>query len=311
MRIFLWPIVALVGLLASGQSPADRKDWIQLFNGKSLDGWAPKITGYPLGENYADTFRVANGMLQASYDKYAKFEDKFGHLFYERQKFSHYIIAAEYRFIGDQVAGGPDWAIRNNGLMLHSQSPQSMGKDQDFPISVEVQLLGGLPNGKPRSTANMCSPGTQVFINGTMVKGHCLNSKSQTYAGDQWVRVEVEVRGGERIDAQGRGPDRARVREADDRRRRSEQVRPGGQSRRHAPDRGLHRDPGREPPDRVPQDRAAQPLGLHGSEVAEVQELLRAPGRRRLATIDTSAGFGSGLKAQGSSEIFERVERFA
>ncbi len=137
--------------------------------------------------------------MQASYDKYTTFDSKFGHLFYERQKFSYYIVAAEYRFIGEQVAGGPDWAIRNNGLMLHSQSPQSMWKDQDFPISVEVQLLGGLPNGKPRSTANMCSPGTQVFINGTMVKGHCLNSKSQTYAGDQWVRVEVEVRGGERL----------------------------------------------------------------------------------------------------------------
>ena len=196
------PIIALVSLIGSAQSPgdkADRRDWIQLFNGKSLDGWVPKITGYPLGENYADTFRVVNGALQASYDKYTTFDSKFGHLFYDRQKFSYYIVAAEYRFIGEQVAGGPDWAIRNNGLMLHSQSPQSMWKDQDFPISVEVQLLGGLPNGKPRSTANMCSPGTQVFINGTMVKGHCLNSKSQTYAGDQWVRVEVEVRGGERL----------------------------------------------------------------------------------------------------------------
>ncbi len=128
-----------------------------------------------------------------------KFGDRFGHLFYDRRKFSYYIVAAEYRFIGEQAPGGPEWAIRNNGLMLHSQSPQSMMKDQDFPISVEVQLLGGLPNGKPRSTANMCSPGTQVFINGSMVKGHCLNSKSQTYAGDQWVRVEVEVRGGERL----------------------------------------------------------------------------------------------------------------
>jgi len=200
MRTVMLPIVLLVSLLVPGrQSGAEREDWIQLFNGKSLDGWVPKITGYPLGENYADTFRVVNGALQASYDKYSQFDSKFGHLFYERQKFSHYRLVAEYRFVGEQVAGGPDWAIRNNGLMLHSQSPQSMGKDQDFPISVEVQLLGGLPNGKPRSTANMCSPGTQVFINGTMVKGHCLNSKSQTYPGDQWVRVEVEVHGGEHI----------------------------------------------------------------------------------------------------------------
>ena len=124
MRTLVLPVIALASLLASGQSPAERKDWIQLFNGKNLDGWTPKITGYALGENYADTFRVVNGALQASYDKYSTFDSKFGHLFYERQKFSHYIIAAEYRFVGEQVAGGPEWAIRNNGLMLHSQAPQ-------------------------------------------------------------------------------------------------------------------------------------------------------------------------------------------
>ena len=190
--------VVLGTALLAGQKPAEPRDWIQLFNGRNLDGWSPKIKGYPLGENYADTFRVVEGVLQASYDKYSRFDDKFGHLFYTR-KFSHYILAAEYRFVGAQVAGGPDWAVRNNGLMLHSQAPDTMGKDQDFPISVEMQLLGGLANGKPRSTANVCTPGTQIFINNAMVKGHCLNSKSQTYAGDVWVRVEVEVRGGERI----------------------------------------------------------------------------------------------------------------
>jgi hypothetical protein len=190
--------VALGASVLTAQAPVDRKEWVQLFNGKSLDGWTPKIKGYALGENYADTFRVVDATLQASYDKYDKFDSRFGHLFY-RQKYSHYMLAAEYRFVGDQVPGGPAWAIRNNGLMLHSQAPETMGKDQDFPISVEVQLLGGLPNGKPRSTANVCTPGTQIFINDAMVKGHCLNSKSQTYAGDVWVRVEVEVRGGERF----------------------------------------------------------------------------------------------------------------
>jgi hypothetical protein len=200
MRSVLAAAVAIVlgSLAVTGQAPSDRRDWIQLFNGKTLDGWTPKIKGYPLGENHADTFRVVDGVLQASYDKYARFDDKFGHLFY-RQKFSHYILAAEYRFVGNQVPGGPDWAIRNNGLMLHSQAPQTMGKDQDFPISVEVQLLGGLANGKPRSTANVCTPGTQIFMNDVMVKGHCRNSKSDTYPGDVWVRVEVEVRGGERL----------------------------------------------------------------------------------------------------------------
>jgi hypothetical protein len=188
----------------AGQQPvtpanaqADRREWIQLFNGKDLDGWVPKIKGYALGENYADTFRVENGNLKAAYDKYTTFDERYGHLFY-RQKFSHYVVAAEYRFVGEQVAGGPDWALRNNGLMLHSQSPDTMGKDQDFPISIEAQLLGGGPSGE-RSTANVCTPGTEIFQNGVMVKGHCKNSSSATYRGDRWVRVEVEVRGADHV----------------------------------------------------------------------------------------------------------------
>jgi hypothetical protein len=182
---------------AAGANSPDRRDWIQLFNGKNLDGWVPKIKGYELGENFGDTFRVEDGILKVSYDKYTTFDERYGHLFY-RQKFSHYIIAAEYRFVGEQVPGGPDWALRNNGLMLHSQAPETMGKDQDFPISIEAQLLGGGPSGE-RSTLNVCTPGTEIFQNGVMVKGHCKNSTSATYRGDQWVRVEVEVLGADHI----------------------------------------------------------------------------------------------------------------
>jgi hypothetical protein len=180
------------------QNDPNRKDWIPLFNGKDLDGWAVKITGYPLGENYARTFRVENGLLKVSYDQYPEFGDHFGHIFYKERKFSHYILAAEYRFVGEQVKGGPDWAFRNNGIMFHSQAPETMRKDQDFPISIEAQLLGGRDTGE-RSTANVCTPGTEIFRNGAMVKSHCFNSTSQTYRGDQWVRVEVEVLGSERV----------------------------------------------------------------------------------------------------------------
>jgi hypothetical protein len=187
----------LTSTCALGQNDPNRKDWIQAFNGKNLDGWIMKIAGFPLGENYGNTFRVENGLLKAAYDQYPEFANKFGHIFY-RTKFSHYIVAAEYRFVGEQAKGGPSWALRNNGIMIHCQAPETMGKDQDFPISVEVQLLGGGATGE-RSTANMCSPGTEVFRNGEMVKGHCLNSTSQTYRGDQWVRVEAEVLGSERV----------------------------------------------------------------------------------------------------------------
>jgi hypothetical protein len=181
---------------APARPPAS--EWIQLFDGKSLDGWVPKINGFDLGVNYNDTFRVQNGLLEAAYDKYKTFDSHFGHLFYTKRKFSYYVVAAEYRFVGEQTPGAPAWALRNNGLMLHSQAAETMGKDQDFPISIEAQLLGGADTGE-RSTANVCTPGTEIFMKGEMVKGHCTNSSSDTYRGDRWVRVEVEVRGGEHV----------------------------------------------------------------------------------------------------------------
>lgn len=192
---------AAVLLLAAGafaQNDPDRKEWIQLFNGRNLDGWVPKITGFAPGENYGRTFRVENGVLKISYDQYTEFGGRFGHLFYRERKFSHYIVAVEYRFTGEQVKGGPGWGLRNNGIMLHCQAPETMRREQDFPISIEAQLLGGGPTGE-RSTANVCTPGTEIFRNGEMAKTHCVSSSSATYRGDEWVRVEIEVLGSERV----------------------------------------------------------------------------------------------------------------
>ncbi len=171
--------------------------WISLFNGKDLDGWTPKITGSDLGDNYLNTFRVEEGLLKVAYDRYTKFEGQFGHIFY-REKLSHYVIRLEYRFVGEQVPGGPGWAFRNSGIMLHCQSPESMEKKQDFPVSIEVQLLGGDGTHK-RSTANLCTPGTNVVMGGKLITQHCTDSTSKTYHGDQWVTVEIEVRGNEQI----------------------------------------------------------------------------------------------------------------
>ncbi len=183
-------LLLLLALSASAQTP---QDWIQLFNGKNLDGWTPKITGYALGENFGDTFRVEDGILKVSYDKYDKFNNRFGHLFF-KDRFSYYRLVVEYRFVGEQCPGGAGWALRNSGAMIHGQAPNTMGKDQDFPISIEVQLLGGSGTGT-RPTANLCTPGTNVVMNDKLFTTHCINSKSKTYHGDQWVRVEVEVHG--------------------------------------------------------------------------------------------------------------------
>jgi len=179
------------------QKDSDRKDWIQLFNGKDLDGWTVKIAGHELGDNYGNTFRVQDGNMVVSYDKYTTFDSRFGHIFH-RGTWSYYRIAVEYRFVGEQAKGGPAWALRNSGIMVHGQRPETMGKDQDFPISIEVQLLGGSGTGE-RTTANLCTPGTNVVFDGALFTTHCLNSKSKTYHGDQWVRVEAEVLGSESI----------------------------------------------------------------------------------------------------------------
>jgi hypothetical protein len=171
---------------------APKSDWIQMFNGRDLSDWDIKFAKHPLGDNYNDTFRVEDGLLKVRYDKWTAFNGEFGHIFYKRP-FKYYLVAAEYRFVGNQVAGaGPSlaWAKRNNGIMANGQSAPSMGLNQDFPISLEVQLLGGLSDGKPRSTANLCTPGTNVHFGDSLVTRHCINSSSKTYDGDQWVRVE-------------------------------------------------------------------------------------------------------------------------
>lgn len=184
----------------SAQSVEDKTadEWIEIFNGKDLTGWTPKIRGYELGDNYASTFRVVDGVLQVNYDDYeGPFDKRFGHLFYETE-YSSYVIRLEYRFTGPQFEGGPGWAFRNSGIMVHGQDPETIGKDQEFPVSIEVQLLGG-DGSNPRSTLNLCTPGTNVVMDGKLFEPHCTSSTSQTYHGDEWVSVEVEVRGNQVI----------------------------------------------------------------------------------------------------------------
>jgi len=189
---FLQIAALLLPTIACGQN-STTGEWIQLFNGENLDNWQVKFTGQELGANYRETFRVENSLLTVSYENWNNFNGEFGHLFYD-QVFSHYLLRVEYRFIGEQVSNGPGWAYRNNGLMLHSQNPASMSLDQEFPVSIEVQLLGG--NGKDlRTTANICTPGTNMVMNGELITRHCTNSNSGTFHGDQWVTVEMEIHG--------------------------------------------------------------------------------------------------------------------
>ncbi|MES1218373.1 MAG: DUF1080 domain-containing protein [Bacteroidota bacterium] len=174
-------------------SAQDTRKWQQLFNGKNLDGWIVKISKHDLNDNFGNTFRVQDGKMIVSYDQYKTFDDQFGHIFY-KTPYSYYLLAVEYRFVGKQVEGGADWAYKNSGIMLHCQDPHTMLKDQDFPISIEDQLLGGDSTGE-RSTCNLCTPGTNVEMNGKLFTPHCIDSKSRTFRNEEWVRAEVLVLG--------------------------------------------------------------------------------------------------------------------
>ena len=193
MKIHYLLIFLLAVSCKPGQQESEKNEWIQLFNGKDMTGWDVKISGFELNDNFNNTFRVEDGILKASYDQYESFNGEFGHLI-TMEKFSYYILRVEYRFVGEQVPGGPGWGIFNNGAMLHSQSAESMLLDQDFPVSIEVQLLGGYGEDE-RTTSNVCTPGTHIVMNGELITSHCNSSSSKTYPANEWVTAEMIVLG--------------------------------------------------------------------------------------------------------------------
>jgi len=187
-------IIFSVLLLESCNTGNTKKEnWIQLFNGKDLNDWVIKIKGSPIGENYKNTFRVEEGIIKVSYSEYEKFNGEFGHIYY-KTPFSSYKLRVEYRFTGVQCPGGPGWAFRNSGIMFHCQTPESILLNQDFPVCIETQFLGG-PGVGERPTMNVCSPGTHIVMNDTLNKQHCNTSSSKTFHGDVWVTAELVVYG--------------------------------------------------------------------------------------------------------------------
>jgi hypothetical protein len=192
-EFFFMKYLIVFVLFACHEKSSTEPKWVQLFNGRDLTGWTVKIRGFDTGENPYNTFYVEDGKMKVQYHPDSSFNEQFGHVFYDKP-FSHYLLAVEYRFVGRQAKNGPDWAFRNSGIMVHCQPPNTMLRDQDFPISIEVQLLGGDTTGE-RSTCNLCTPGTHVVMNGKLITQHCINSDSKTFRGDQWVRAEVMVLG--------------------------------------------------------------------------------------------------------------------
>jgi Domain of Unknown Function (DUF1080) len=196
MRSKRFFIALLVGMGACSPSKESKpeNEWVNLFNGKNLDDWIVKVHHHDVGVNFANTFRAEDGIIKVRYDQYGDFNDQFSHLYYKRP-FSHFHLKLEYRFVGELQKGAPEYTLLNSGVMFHSQDPKTILKEQNWPISVEMQFLAGLGDGNPRPTGNMCSPGTEIVYQGELYQDHCLDSSSKTFDKDEWVRAELIVLG--------------------------------------------------------------------------------------------------------------------
>src|SRR6478752_4525047 len=185
-------VLVILGIVnaCSGSHTNKDSEWQTLFNGHDINDWVVKINHHNTGENFGNTFRVEDGIIKVRYDQYGDFNDQFSHLFYKKP-FSSFHLKFEYRFTGEQQRGAPDYTLMNSGVMFHSQDPATILKEQNWPISIEMQLLAGLGDGQPRPTGNMCSPGTEIVYQGKQYDGHCLNSSSKTYPKDVWVKGEL------------------------------------------------------------------------------------------------------------------------
>lgn len=170
-----------------------KEEWIQLFNGKDLTGWDIKIARRDLNDNLNNNFKVADGAIKVDYSGFGKFDGNFGHIYYH-EPFSYYRVRLEYKFTGKQLDGGPSWANMNSGIMLHSQSAKSLDQNQAFPVSLEMQFLASDEKEK-RHTGNLCTPGTEVYQYDQRMEAHCIDSDSEYYPLDQWVKAEAVVLG--------------------------------------------------------------------------------------------------------------------
>ena len=191
MKILLLTAILTLTLASCVTRTTPKEEWISLFNGENLDGWVIKIKGSPLGDNYKNTFRVEDSIMKVSYSEYDTFRYEFGHIYY-KEPFSSYKLRVEYRFTGEQLPGGPSWGYRNSGIMFHCQDPATIGLNQDWPVSVEVQFLGSTAE-RETTTMNVCTPHTHIMMGDSLVTEHCTSSSSKFYYDDAWVMAELVV----------------------------------------------------------------------------------------------------------------------
>ena len=183
-------LLSLTALLL-GAAPAPEPAWQRIFDGRTLEGWTPKITGRALGEDPLHMFIVQDGAIRVSHANYRAFDGEFGHLFWKRP-LGAFRIRFEYRLFGESLLGIKLWQATNSGLMFHSQAPDTIRRDQDFPVSLEMQLLG-TPRPTEEPSGNVCTPGTTVVFEGKRDPRHCILANAPLLPAGRWTKAELEV----------------------------------------------------------------------------------------------------------------------
>ncbi len=193
--LFMHGCSTLKGDFGKTNNP-ENNNWVAVFNGKDLSGFTMKIKGYPLGENFGNTFRVEDRILKIRYDGYGDdLNGRFGTLYIDRP-LANYRLRVTYRFVGETAPGAPDWGYRDSGIQFHGQPPATQKIDQPFPMCLEYNFHGG--NGSDdRPTGAACGYGISFEVDGTPNTENCVPAKTPvTLHGDEWVVAELDVNQG-------------------------------------------------------------------------------------------------------------------
>jgi len=107
--------------------------WVQLFNGRNLDGWYTFLATSGKNNDPTGSVRVENGMIHILGNPVGKERAEAGYLA-TNQEYGNYRLRLEYKWGSARFPPRQDYK-RDNGLLFHLSGP-----DRVWPTCVELQI---------------------------------------------------------------------------------------------------------------------------------------------------------------------------